>query len=191
MGAGRANTARRNTGSAVAGLVSGANAPEAFLVGVSREPLVIAIPPNMSAAFRAQAQAWDAGVYEELLNGLVSIAVLALDECEREDAPHDEREAWLREGAEDFGGIIAPRFTDEQWARLREAARLVEAQTNLRKVTVEELIVAGAMSLLDLSASGVRDGAEAVALEIEAYARRRETFAEPEHGTHPLQSFGA
>lgn len=190
VGAKREQSARRDAGPAVAYPVPGTKAPNAFLVGVSRAPLVIAIPPNMSAAFRAQAQARDTGAYEEILSGLLSISDLALDECEREDAPdHNSREAWLREGTKGFGGVIAPEFTDEQWARLREAARLVEAQTNLRKVTVEEIIVAGAMSLLDWFASTRKDAAEAIGADVVAYARLKLTFAEPERGTHDaLQS---
>ncbi len=158
------------------------------LVGVSRKPLIIAIPPNMSAAFRAQAQARDTSVYQEVLDGLRGISEMALDECDREDMP-EHKQDWLYEGSEDFGGIIAPTFTDEQIARLRHAVSIIEANTDLRKVTIEELIVAGAMAVMDFSASPRKDAAEAIGEAIEVYARAGEAFARPELGTNdPLQS---
>lgn len=65
----------------------------------------------------------------------------------------------------------------------------MEAETDLRRVTVEELIVAGALAFLDFNASDREEAAGAIGEDINTYARRKETFAHPEYGTRdPLQS---
>lgn len=78
-------------------------------------------------------------------------------------------------------------FTQAQHKRLTAAAKIVNRSTG-HKITVEDLVVSGAMSLLDFSASPRAAGAEAIASSVESYATDRATFAEPEYGEDALQS---
>lgn len=79
-------------------------------------------------------------------------------------------------------------FTAAQHKRLADAARLVSKSTR-RKISVEDMVVAGAMAGLDFSASSLKDAAEAIGYNVTRYARGHAAFASPENGTHDaLQS---
>ena len=83
---------------------------------------------------------------------------------------------------------ITVSFTAAQHKRLADAAQLL-SKTTRRKITVEDMIVAGAMAGLDFSASSLKDASEAIGYNVTEYARGRVTFASPENGTHDaLQS---
>jgi hypothetical protein len=75
-------------------------APDGYLAGISREPMVVNIPGNIAAAYRAWAGAGHAGLPDTILDTLRSGAVLALEESGRDDVPSvNDRNEWLMEGA--------------------------------------------------------------------------------------------
>ena len=82
-------------------------------------------------------------------------------------------------------GLVAVTavFTSAQYARLQGAAKLLG-----NRITVEELIVAGALGGLDFNCDWERDTVQVLRDSVEAYARDRMAFEEAKYGTHPLQS---
>jgi hypothetical protein len=87
-----------------------------------------------------------------------------------------------------MNATVSVQFTAAQLERLTEAASLVGKVTR-RKISVADMIVAGALSSLDWSASCLKDASGAVVVDVQNYVKGRATFAYPEHGTHnALQS---
>lgn len=162
---------------------------DGHLVGISRAPITITIPGNMAAAYRSSAYFYELSPYDEIFESLKAGAELALDTCARNDAPAASLEnAWIMDGVDTNARPIAPSFSDDQRNRLEEAAHIV-SQTTGSDVTVQDLIIAGALALLDHSSTAQSDAALGIGWTVEAYARRKATFAEPKYGTrNPLQS---
>lgn len=78
------------------------------------------------------------------------------------------REAGERKSARDGRVEIPVRFTASQLARLQRAARVIG-----RKTTIEELVVSGALSGLDMAASLKADAIESTLGQVRCYARQR------------------
>jgi hypothetical protein len=76
---------------------------DGYLVGISREPIVIKIPGNVAAAFRAWAQLGEEELLEAIFDNLRAGGQLALEQCGREDVPAlgklEQLAGWLMDGA--------------------------------------------------------------------------------------------
>jgi hypothetical protein len=73
---------------------------------------------------------------------------------------------------------VTVRFTNGQYARLQEAAKVLG-----HNVTIEDIVASGAMYGIDMSGSERQEAIDATLWSIREYVDRRRTYSETERET--------